>query len=312
MCPFPAQLLRITRNINQDVAINNIMQSNRNDMTGRVCIITGGTSGIGKATALGLAKLNVTLVIVGKDKKRGESALEDIRLRSGNKDVNLMLADFSSQQSIRQLAQDFKSNYKGLDVLVNNVGVFMLRRSLTVDGIEKTFAINHLAPFLLTNLLLDLLKSSAPSRIVNVASASHYGAKIHFEDIQGERRYNLFGAYGQSKLANVLFTYELASRLRSTGVTVNCLHPGFVRTSLGRDNGPLFPFFKIAGIFASKPEKGALTVVYLASSPEVSGVTGKYFTKRKEVRSSEESYNIETAKRLWQLSEELTGLPKTN
>ncbi|MGD0329575.1 MAG: SDR family NAD(P)-dependent oxidoreductase [Nitrososphaeria archaeon] len=313
MCSLSAQLLRITKNIFHDFTINNIMQSIRNDMTGRVCIITGGTSGIGKATALGLAKLNATLVIVGKDKKRGESALEDIRSKSGNKNVNLMLADFSSQQSIRQLAQDFKSNYKRLDVLVNNVGVFMLRRSLTVDGIEKTFAVNHLAPFLLTNLLLDLLKSSAPSRIVNVASASHYGAKIHFEDVLGERRYIVgLRAYGQSKLANVLFTYELASRLKSTGVTVNCLHPGFVRTSLGRDNGPLFPFFKITGIFASKPEKGALTVVYLASSPEVSGVTGKYFTKRKQVRSSEESYNIETAKRLWQLSEELTGLPKTN
>ena len=311
MCSLYAQWLRIIRDINH-ISINNIMQSNSNDMAGRVCIVTGGTSGIGKATALGLAKLNATLVIVGRDKKRGESALEDIRSKSGNNNVNLMLAEFSSQQSIRQLAQELKSNYKRLDVLVNNAGVFMLRRSLTVDGIEKTFAVNHLAPFLLTNLLLDPLKSSAPSRIVNVASESHYGAKIHFEDIQGERRYSGFRAYGQSKLANVLFTYELAGRLRSTGVTVNCLHPGFVRTSLGRDNGPLFLFFKIAGIFASKPEKGAQTVVYLASSPEVSGVTGKYFTKGKDVRSSEESYKIETAKRLWQLSEELTGLPKTN
>jgi NAD(P)-dependent dehydrogenase (short-subunit alcohol dehydrogenase family) len=312
MSSLPAQLLMITMNINHEFANNDIMQSNLNDMTGRVCIITGGTSGIGKATALGLAKLNTTLVIVGKDKKRGESALEDIKSKSGNTNVNLMLADLSSQQSIRQLAQDFKNNYKRLDILVNNVGVFMLRRSVTVDGFEKTFAINHLAPFLLTNLLLDLLKESAPSRIVNVASDSHLGAKIYFDDIQGERHFRGFRAYGQSKLSNVLFTYELARRLGRTSVTVNCLHPGFTRTNFGRDNGPLFIFFKLAQIFAISDEKAADTVIYLSSSPEVSGVTGKYFTKRKQVKSSEESYKVETAKRLWQLSEELTGLPKTN
>jgi NAD(P)-dependent dehydrogenase (short-subunit alcohol dehydrogenase family) len=281
-------------------------------MTGKLCLVTGGTSGIGKATALGLAKLKASVVIVGRDNERGESALKEISSKSGNQNVNLMLADFSSQQSIRQLAQEFKSNYEHLSVLVNNAGVFMLRRSVTVDGFEKTFEVNYLAPFLLTNLLLDLLKKSAPSRIVNVASASHYGARINFEDIQGEKHFSGFQAYGQSKLANVLLTYNLARRLEGSGVTVNCLHPGFVRTNVARDNGPLIHFFhKLSGIFAVSPEKGAETVIYLSSSPDVSGVTGKYFTDKKEVRSSNESYDEETARRLWQLSEELTGVSVT-
>ena len=277
-------------------------------MTGKVCLVTGGTSGIGKATALELAKLKASVIIVGRNRKRGESAQEEIRSKSGNQNVELMLADLSSQQSIRQMAQEFKSKRERLDVLINNAGVFMLRRSLTVDGIEKTFAVNHLAPFLLTDLLLDLLKKSAPSRIVNVASATHYGKRVRFDDLQGKRRYSGFWAYGQSKLANILVTYSLARKLEGTGVTVNCLHPGFVRTNLGRDNGPLFFFFKLATIFAVSPEKGAETVIHLASSPEVSGVTGKYFEDRKEVRSSDESYDVETARRLWQVSEELTGL----
>ena len=277
-------------------------------MTGKVCLVTGGTSGIGKATALELAKLKASVIIVGRNRKRGESALEEIRSKSGNQNVELMLADLSSQQSIRQMAQEFKSKRERLDVLINNAGVFMLRRSLTVDGIEKTFAVNHLAPFLLTNLLLDLLKKSAPSRIVNVASATHYGKRVRFDDLQGKRHYSGFWAYGQSKLANILFTYSLARKLEGTGVTVNCLHPGFVRTNLGRDNGILFFFFKLATIFAVSPEKGAETVIHLASSPEVSGVTGKYFEDKKEVRSSDESYDVETARRLWQVSEELTGL----
>ena len=158
----------------------------------------------------------------------------------------------------------------------------------------------------MTNLLLDLIKKGAPSRIVNVASATHYGKRVRFDDLQGKRRYSGFWAYGQSKLANTLFTYSLARKLEGTGVTVNCLHPGFVRTNLGRDNGPLFFFFKLATIFAVSPEKGAETVIHLASSPEVSGVTGKYFEDKKEVRSSDESYDVETARRLWQVSEELT------
>jgi NAD(P)-dependent dehydrogenase (short-subunit alcohol dehydrogenase family) len=288
------------------------MQSGSNGMTGKLCLVTGGTSGIGKATALGLAKLKASVVIVGRDKERGESALKEISSKSGNQNVNLMLADFSSQQSIRQLAQEFKSNYEHLSVLVNNAGVFMLRHSVTVDGFEKTFEVNYLAPFLLTNLLLDLLKKSAPSRIVNVASASHYGEKIHFDDIEGEKHFSGFRAYGQSKLACVLFTHNLARRLEGSGVTVNCLHPGFVRTNVARDNGLLIHFFyKLSGIFAVSPEKGAETVIYLSSSPEVSEVTGKYFTDKKEVRSSNESYDEKTSRRLWQLSEELTGLSIT-
>ncbi len=279
-------------------------------MTGKVCLVTGGTSGIGKATALELSRLKASVIIVGRNKKRGKAALEEIRSKSGNQNVDLMLADLSSQQSIRQLAQEFRSKCERLDVLINNAGVFMLRRFLTVDGIERTFAVNHLAPFLLTNLLLDLLKKSAPSRIVNVASATHYGKKVRFDDLQGEKHYSMFWAYGQSKLANILFSYSLARKLEGTGVAVNCLHPGFVRTNLGRDNGPLF-FFKLATIFAVSPAKGAETVIYLTSSPEVSGVTGKYFEDKKEVRSSDESYDEEMARRLWQVSEELTGLIRT-
>jgi len=277
-------------------------------MLGKVCIVTGASSGIGKAAATGLAKMGATVVIVCRDSKRGEAALNEIKERSGKELASLMVADLSSQKSIHKLVQDFRSKYERLDVLINNAGVFLAKRTLTEDVIEATFAINHLAPFLLTNLLLGVLKSSAPSRIVNVSSSAHYRGHINFDDIQGERNYSGIKAYSQSKLANVLFTYELARRLGS-GITTNCLHPGAVRTNLVRlDSGIYGLVWKILSPFMLGAEKGADTCIYLASSAEVEGVSGKYFVKRREAVSSKESYNEAVAKRLWQVSAKLTGL----
>jgi NAD(P)-dependent dehydrogenase (short-subunit alcohol dehydrogenase family) len=211
-----------------------------NDMQGKVCMVTGSNSGIGKETALGLAQMGATVVMVCRNRARGEAAQSDIKTKSGNHAVDLLLADLSSQQSIRQLVENFKQHYTQLHVLINNAGVFMLTRRATVDGLEMMFAVNYLAPFLLTNLLLDMLKASAPARIVSVSSGAHEAGYIKMDDLQAERHYRPMRAYGQSKLALVLFTYELARRLEGTGVTANCLHPGFVATSIGQGGlGPI-------------------------------------------------------------------------
>src|SRR3989454_3745122 len=204
-------------------------------MTGKVCLITGGNSGIGKATALGLAKLNASVVIVSRDKDKGEATIIEVKSKSGNHNVDAMTADLSSQDSVRELAHDFRGRYKKLHVLINNAGIFLPRRVPTVDGLETTFATNHLGHFLLTNLLLDVLKASAPSRVINITSSAHRGTTIDFDDLKGEKKYSGYHAYSQSKLANVLFTYQLAKRLEGTGITVNCLHPGVVRTGFGKD-----------------------------------------------------------------------------
>jgi retinol dehydrogenase 14 len=279
-------------------------------MRGRVCLITGGSSGIGKATALGLANMDATVIVLGRDSGRGEAAITEIKQKSGNEAVDLMLADLSSQASIRRLAEDFKGTYGRLHVLINNAGVFLSRRTVTVDGIEATFAINYLAPFLLTNLLVDVLKASAPARIVNVTSSGERSGTINFDDLQGEKGYGGIRAYNQSKLAMVQFTYELARRLEGTGVTANCVHPGVAATNLGRGGGGFFGFLsRLTQPFLSSPEQGAETSIYLASSPEVEGVSGKYFAKKAEARSSENSYDEATARRLWQISADLTKLP---
>ena len=276
-------------------------------MKDRVCLVTGANSGIGRATALGLARMGANVVMVCRSESSGETARAQIVAESGNATVDLMIADLSLQRSIRRLADAFLEEYGHLHVLVNNAGLLLRRRTLTPDGLETTFALNHLSYFLLTNLLLDVLKASAPARIVNVTAGVPLMGTISFDDLQGEKRYGGIRAYSQSKLANVLFTYELARRLRGTGVTVNCLFPGVVRTSLSRDYGRLLGLVLKAGsLLMRSPARGAQTSIYLASSPEVEGVTGRFFANKKEARSSRESYDETAARRLWDVSEELT------
>ena len=279
-------------------------------MDEKVCLITGATSGIGKATAMELASMGASIVMVGRDRGRGEAALAEIKETSANASVDLMLADLSSQEEIRRLADEFKDAYPRLDVLVNNAGLFRSERITTADGLETTFAVNHLAYFLLTNLLLDVLKSSAPSRIVNVSSGDHKSGAIDFDDLQQEMGYKGAKAYSQSKLANVLFTHELSRRLEGTGVSANCLHPGAgIRTNFGSGVSGVFGFMvRAMGPLMKSPEKGAETSVYLASSPEVEGVSGRYFVKIAEARSSDESYDERLGRRLWEVSAELTNL----
>ena len=273
-------------------------------------MITGANSGIGKATVLGLARLGATVVMVCRDKERGEKAMGEISEQSANSSISLLVSDLASQKSIRHLAKEFIDTHPALHVLINNAGVFLTKHTLTEDNLETTLAVNHLAPFLLTNLLLETLKASAPSRIVTVSSEAHQGAQINFDDLQGEKHFSSFNAYSQSKLANILFTYELSKRLVGTGITANCLHPGVIRTNLGRNqNNILFRVgYRLVSLFFSSPTKGSQTVVYLASSPDVQGVSGKYFVKKKEKKSSPESYEQAAAQRLWQMSAQLTGL----
>ncbi len=279
-------------------------------MQGRICLITGANSGIGKATALGLAKMGATVVLVSRDRARGEQAQSEIKAQSDNPNIDLLLADLSSQQSIRQLADDFKQRYSQLHVLINNAGVFSPRKRLTVDGIDMVFAVNQLAPFLLTNLLLDVLKASAPARIVNVSSGSHEANYLKLDDLQSEEHYRPMRAYGQSKLALVLFTYELARRLEGTGVTANCLHPGFVATNIAQRGlpPPVRLLAKPIFLFGISPEQGARTSIYLASSPDVEGVTGKYFVKSVPRQSAPLTHDESLQHKLWQVCAVMTGL----
>jgi NAD(P)-dependent dehydrogenase (short-subunit alcohol dehydrogenase family) len=278
-------------------------------MSGKTCLVTGATSGIGRATALGLARLGATVIVVGRDQRRGETAVNEIKASTGNASVHLLCADLSSQAEVRRLANEVQAGYPRLHVLVNNAGGVFARRTLTADGIEMTFALNHLAYFLLTNLLLDLLRAGAPARIVNVTSEAQRNGTIEFDDLQGAERYGGFRAYSQSKLANLLFTYELARRLGGASITANAVHPGAVRTGFGLNNrGWLRVLMYLVRPFERSPERGAETPIYLASAPELEGVTGKYFIDKKEARSSRESYDHAVAERLWQVSERLTNL----
>jgi NAD(P)-dependent dehydrogenase (short-subunit alcohol dehydrogenase family) len=276
------------------------------DMTGRVCVVTGATRGIGRATAEGLARLGAKVILVCRRKEDGESVAHDIGIRASVA-PDLVTADLSSQASIRQAAADLRARYPRLHVLINNAGVIPRRREVTVDGLEMQLAVNHLAYFLLTNLLLPQLKTGAPSRIINVSSGAHTHVSIDFDDLQAERSYVPKEVYSQSKLANILFTYELSRRLQGTGVTANSLNPGVVATRMLDDYMGIGSGTGLVSTFGAKPEEGAETSIYLASSPEVEGTTGKYFERKQARRSSRQSYDEAAARRLWEISQRMTG-----
>ncbi len=279
------------------------------DMSGKVCMVTGADSGIGKATALGLAGLGARVVLVCRERGPGEEARSEVARAGGDGAADLMIADLSSQASVRDLAAEFKRRDGRLHVLVNNAGVLRGKRTVTADGVETTFAVNHLARFLLTGLLLKVLEASAPARIVNVCSKIGPRTELNFDDLQSEKGYTAVRAYSRSILAGVMFTYELARRLEGTGVTANCLHPGIVATGLFRKAPALHRFlFRVLGPLLSSAGKGAGTSVYLASSPEVEGASGKYFVGKAPARSPAASYDEDAAARLWEVSAKLTGM----
>ncbi len=278
-------------------------------MQGKTVLITGANSGIGKETAVTLARAGATVVFTSRDPKKGEQAAADIRERSGA-DVALMPLDLASFPSIRALADGFLQRYDELHVLINNAGLILTERAETEQGFESTFGVSHLGHFLLTQLLLDRVKASAPARIINVASRAHRFARggLDFDDLQLTKSYGGMQAYGRSKLANIYFTHELARRLEGSGVTVNAVHPGGVATGFARDGDVRAPFswlFTLAKPFLRSPEKGAQTSIFLASSPELDGVTGKYFADSKEEQPTSVAQDDEAARRLWAASEQL-------
>lgn len=283
------------------------------NMQGKVCLITGATSGIGLESARALAAQGATVVLSGRDPGRGDAALAEVRRTVPEAKLDLMLADLTSLTSVRKLAGDFKAKYSRLDVLLNNAGLIIDRRKVTADGFEATFATNHLSHFLLTHLLLDLLTSSGASRVVNVASDAHRVGSLDFlDDLQAERgSYSGMKVYGNSKLANILFTRGLQRRLEGTKITTNSLHPGVVRTGFGLNSEGIFKHLvKLAAPFMLSAEGGARTSVYLASSPEVEGVSGKYFAKSRVAKESKAARDAAAAERLWQKSAEMTGVGK--
>ena len=281
-------------------------------MAGRTVLVTGGTGGIGRATALGLATMGAKVAITGRDAARARQAAADIRSATGAT-VDVFIADLSTQSEVRRLAAEALEQLPRIDVLVNNVGGYWNTRRVTTDGLERTLAVNHLAPFLLTRLLLDRLEQSAPARVVTVSSHAHGQGRIDFDDLQGERSYSGARAYNQSKLANVLFSYELARRVQNTSITANALHPGVVSTSFGADDPSgiqrlLVPFMRP---FMKSPTQGAATSIHLASAPDLEQVTGRFFANSKPKNSSQRSYDRAAAVRLWQVSDELVGLAAT-
>ena len=282
------------------------------NMQGKTVLVTGATNGIGKVTATELAKMGAQVVIIGRSAARVDATLNEIRAKSGGKaQVSALVGDLSLMSEVRRLAAEFRQQHSRLDVLVNNAGGVFSERKVTAEGLEWTFALNHMSYFLLTNLLLDLLKASAPSRIVSVSSGAHTMGKLNFDDLQNEQNYNMggFRAYSQSKMMNIQFTYALARRLAGSGVTANVLHPGAVATGFGMNNSSLMMrLFGLFRPFMLTPEKGADTMIYLASSPEVEGVSGQYFDRRKSIQSVAYSYDEAAQERLWEMSEQIAGI----
>jgi len=278
----------------------------KDNMKGKICLVTGGTNGIGKSTAQELARMGAMVIIIGRDAQKTFKVVKEIRAASGNPGVGSILADLSSQQEVRHLANEFKSKYSHLHVLINNAGGYFMKRQLSVDDIEMTFALNHLASFLLTNLLLDTITASAPARIINVSSNAHTTGKIEFDNLQGERNYSP-RVYENSKLANILFTMELARRLEGTGVTVNALHPGFTATGFAKNNGKVMATLVslFAPLVARSPAKGAETSIFLASSLSVEGMTGKYFYDSRVIAAAPQSTDRVVARKLWDASTEM-------
>jgi len=275
-------------------------------MKGKICLVTGANSGIGKETALGLAKMGAHVIMHARSQERGQAALEEVRKESGSDTVDLMLCDLAVQAAVRGFAAEFLEKYPRLDVLINNAALIPKERSITPDGIEMQLAINHLAPFLLTNLLLERLKSSAPARIVTVSSSLHMQGKINFDDLQSEKSYKVAGwvPYNHTKLMNVLFTFELARRLAGTGLTANTLHPGVIRTGLQRST----PMSDMVTWAFRTPQDGAKTSLYLATSPEVANISGKYFEKSKVAKHNPLADDVALAQRLWEVSAEMVKL----
>lgn len=290
------------------------MTNSDKPLHGKTCLVTGATSGMGEMTARALAQRGATVIVVGRNPEKGAATVNQIKQQTNNLAVEFMLADCSVQAQVRQLAEEFKRQHQYLHVLVNNAGALFLGRQMSADGIEMTFALNHLGYFLLTNLLLGTLQASTPARIINISSVGHKRGRMNFEDLQSRQRYNGMQAYRQSKLANVLFTYELARRLQGTGVTVNAVGPSYVATNFAFNNFGIMPdgviklLIRLYGLVGTNAERGAQTAIYLATSADVEDVTGKYFEGLTAVPSSNDSYSAVAASRLWQMSAELTGL----
>ena len=279
------------------------------NLSEKTIMVTGANSGIGKEAALQLAERGAHVVMVCRNRERGEPALAEIKTKSGNDTIELMTADYESQRQIRDLADHYKRTHDRLDVLVNNAGLYLSERHETEDGIEATWAVNHLGPFLLTNLLLDVIKASAPARIVTVASDAHRAGTLDFDDLEMKEKYRWIAAYAQSKLANVMFTYELARRLEGSGVTATVMHPGTVATGIwNRNKNVLNYLLRLFKPFYMSSKKSAEAVVRLAVAPGVEGVSGKYFDRMNAANSSDASYDKEAAARLWQISAEQVGL----
>ncbi|WP_103020853.1 SDR family oxidoreductase [Salinibacter altiplanensis] len=293
-------------------------RSDLKDMSGMVCVVTGANSGIGRATAAELARLGARVVMVCRDEGRGREAQAEIRAAartahpSREDTIDLCIADLGVQEEVYHLGETLRADYNRLDVLVNNAGVFLEAREETIDGIETTFAVNHLAPFLLTHLVLPRVRETAgragEARIVTISSEAHRGASMNFDDLNAETGYNPLQAYAQSKLANILFTHELSRRLQDEGVVANAVHPGIVNTNIWRGSGWISWVARLFSWLYKRPEEGARSVVHLAASPEIEGVTGQYFKETEVVNPSPEAYDEKAEARLWTVSRAMTGL----